>query len=97
MVLTAAAIHMVVGFAAFAHSFSAGMARFDAGGPERGTLEVLSSGLTDILWQPFLGLWEVAFSGRPGHRALQWLGLLANSVLWGLAVGGLVSLGTRKR
>ena len=83
-ILMFAAIHFVVLAITFSVSFSRQMARFDEGQPAT-SVDSFMGYTVHVLATPMVWFWNSPLSGRMG-AAMEWIVILFNSLLWGLAM-----------
>ncbi|MFT5286619.1 MAG: hypothetical protein ACI8TQ_002789 [Planctomycetota bacterium] len=77
--------HFLVLIVSAATAFSFGMERFDAGDARETAVEFVASALTKILMMPGRLIWT-PWASKNVHDSLEWVLLLANSALWGIAL-----------
>jgi hypothetical protein len=85
-IIGVSAVHFAVSFGAFWHSLGSSLGRFDTG-LEASRFDKACSGAVDVLWFPFV--WAGGLLHVQGPGIAKWLLMIANSLLWGVALYGL--------
>jgi len=87
-VVTFFCVHVLLAATCLLWSFSASMREFD-GGAEQSTVDRGVARAADVLFLPASLVWT-RWASENLPNAFEWLLFLANSTLWGLALGLLV-------
>ena len=89
-VLICAMVHLAVTIASFAWTFAMVSARFDDASIPETRFEVVTSALVQVLTMPARLIWERWPIALPG--VIQWMVILLNSALWGIAAAAIIGL-----
>ena len=77
--------HFLVLTLCFLITFPLSMERFDKGDANKSAVEYVTGSLTNILMMPGKYIWT-PWASKNLHNAFEWMLLVANSALWGIAI-----------
>jgi len=77
--------HFIILIVCFLTAFTLGMERFDKGDANVSAVGYVTGSLTEILMSPGKYLWT-SWASKNLHNAFEWMLLIANSALWGVAL-----------
>ena len=77
--------HLIVLVACYFAAFTLSMERFDKYDAQVSAVEYVSASLSEILMFPGRYIWT-SWASKNLHNAFEWMLLIANSSLWGVAL-----------